>query len=82
MGCGGAAPGKTQVAPDVADRTTVTGGATASPLRCPDCGANVAEVVLTVDGRPVQMRSCNRCDRRWWTSDGEPVDPLSLFAKR
>ena len=65
-----------------ADPAAVTGGATGSPLRCPDCGATVAEVALAVDGRAVQMRSCNRCDRRWWTSDGEAVDPIALFAKR
>jgi hypothetical protein len=39
-------------------------------------------VAITVEERIVLMRSCNRCDRRWWTADGEPVDPVELFARR
>jgi len=42
----------------------------------------VASVDIVLDDQVVTMRSCNRCDQRWWTSDGVPVDPLQLFAGR
>jgi len=36
--------------------------------------------VIRAEARTVVMRSCSRCDRRWWTADGEPVDqPADLF---
>jgi hypothetical protein len=60
----------------------VTGGGTDFDDSCPGCGAGVAAVVITVEQRVVLMRSCNRCDRRWWTADGEAVDPVALFAKQ
>ena len=61
----------------------MTGGATTpSNDVCPMCGNHVAAVMINVDDSVVTMRSCNRCDQRWWTSDGEPVDPIAHFAKR
>ena len=49
---------------------------------CPTCGATLTSVVISVESRVVTMRSCNECDRRWWTADGESVDPVELFAKK
>ena len=60
----------------------MTGGDTDDVVTCPDCRADAAAVVITLETQVVLMRSCNRCDRRWWTSDGRPVDPVELFAKR
>ena len=60
----------------------MTDAGTDEAAACPGCGADVAAVVITVESRVVLMRSCNRCDRRWWTADGSPVDPVELFARR
>ena len=60
----------------------MTGGALHDDDACPGCGAGAASVAISLDDQVVTMRSCNRCDRRWWTADGEPVDPLKLFAGR
>jgi len=39
---------------------------------CPVCrAANVVEISLTIRERNVLMRSCSRCDSRWWHEDGE-----------
>jgi len=48
---------------------------------CPTCALPVVAVVVRTAPAVVAMRSCNRCDERWWTADGEPADPLELFAK-
>jgi hypothetical protein len=50
--------------------------------RCPGCGSALAAVVIHANDREVMMRSCTRCDRRWWTADGEVADPTEVFAKR
>jgi hypothetical protein len=34
----------------------------------------MVEITLTVGEGNVVMRSCSRCDRRSWISDGEPVE--------
>lgn len=39
---------------------------------CPRCHAGrLVEIALNVGERKVRMRSCSRCDTRWWDSDGE-----------
>jgi hypothetical protein len=48
---------------------------------CPSCGSSVAAVLIALEARVVTMRSCNECDQRWWTQDGEAVDPLSVFSQ-
>lgn len=60
-----------------ADPSAVT-----APDPCPDCGAPLAAVTMHADDRAVTMRSCSRCDRRWWTADGEAADPTVVFARR
>jgi hypothetical protein len=46
---------------------------------CAICGTPLAAVGIVSSGRHVVMRSCTRCNRRWWTADGRPVDPTQLF---
>lgn len=41
---------------------------------CPRCRAGrLVEIALNVGERKVRMRSCSRCDTRWWDTDGEGV---------
>lgn len=41
-----------------------------NPL-CPACsGGQMVEISLTLAGRPIVMRSCSRCETRWWGADG------------
>lgn len=54
----------------------------ATPQPCPVCGASLVTVVMHAGERPVTMRSCSNCDRRWWTVDGQEADPTKVFAKR
>lgn len=49
---------------------------------CPTCGHPVVSVDLHPEGRTVTMHSCNRCDRRWWTAEGLPVDPAEVFTRQ
>ena len=43
-------------------------------MKCPRCKtARLVEIRVTVKERLVTMRSCSRCDSRWWDSDGESV---------
>ena len=47
---------------------------------CPTCGThNVVTINLTVAERRVTMRSCGRCDKRWWASDGEHIDLTNVL---
>ena len=42
--------------------------------RCERCRTALVEIKLNVaDGR-MTMRSCSRCDRRFWLVDGEPAE--------
>lgn len=34
---------------------------------------------LQLEGRDLTMRSCSRCDRRWWDSDGDETDLVELL---
>ncbi len=43
-------------------------------MTCPRCKASrLVEIKLTIDERAVTMRSCSRCDTRWWDSEGEAL---------
>ena len=49
-------------------------------MGCPNCKrSNLVEIALTVAQRKVTMRSCSRCDSRWWHKDGEAVRLPSLL---
>lgn len=44
---------------------------------CPSCRASrLVEITLNVGEDAVTMRSCSKCDRRWWVRNGELV-PVS-----
>ncbi|MDP9070373.1 MAG: hypothetical protein M3N68_03625 [Actinomycetota bacterium] len=43
-------------------------------MMCPSCsGSRLVQIELVVDQRRVTMRSCSRCDTRWWQSDGKTI---------
>lgn len=48
--------------------------------RCPTCRRALVVINLAKDGQQVQLRSCTPCDTRWWTVDGQPVDPREALA--
>lgn len=64
-----------------ADRADVGTGTLHVTEPCVSCGDPVVAVVVRATPAIVAMRSCNRCDLRWWTADGAPTDPLRVFAR-
>lgn len=50
-------------------------------MSCPNCRAgHVVEIDLTVGLRPVTMRSCSRCDTRWWQGGDDPIPLAGVLA--
>jgi transcription elongation factor Elf1 len=46
-------------------------------MTCPSCErTQLVEIALKVGDEPVRMRSCSRCDLRWWDRGGELI-PVS-----
>ena len=44
-------------------------------MTCPRCARSMlVEIALTMKERKVTMRSCSKCDSRWWDSDGEALE--------
>jgi len=41
---------------------------------CPRCAAPLVEIRLAAAASNLVMRSCSRCDGRWWSRDGESAD--------
>jgi Zn-finger nucleic acid-binding protein len=41
---------------------------------CPRCAAPLVEIRLAAAATDLVMRSCSRCDGRWWSRDGESAD--------
>ena len=58
---------------DTPDRPTVDApAASARPPRC-ECGDEIVEINLLIDGEEITMCSCSNCDRRSWHRAGEPI---------
>ena len=36
--------------------------------------SRLVEIDVTLGGQRLTMRSCSRCDSRWWDQDGERVE--------
>lgn len=47
---------------------------------CPNCGNELVEIGLTIDGSRLMMRSCSVCDTRSWHRDGEAVELDGVLA--
>jgi hypothetical protein len=48
---------------------------------CPVCRrSRLVEIDLTLQGEEVRMRSCSRCDTRWWERHGQRVTFEGLLA--
>jgi transcription elongation factor Elf1 len=43
-------------------------------MKCPRCKrSRLVEISVTLGEHRVTMRSCSRCDIRWWESDGKSL---------
>ena len=43
-------------------------------MSCPNCRqGHLVEIGLTLQESQVTMRSCSKCDTRWWDRDGDAV---------
>ena len=40
---------------------------------CVRCGGTLVTITLNVGEGIRTLRSCSRCDHRWWQADGEPI---------
>jgi DNA polymerase III alpha subunit (gram-positive type) len=50
-------------------------------MRCPRCKVSqLVEISVHMAGRDVTMRSCSRCDTRWWDSEGERLELPGVLA--
>ena len=47
---------------------------------CTNCGNELVEIGLTIDGSRLMMRSCAVCDTRSWHRDGEAVELGGVLA--
>jgi hypothetical protein len=41
---------------------------------CPRCRGPLVAIEIRLSGNDLLMRSCSKCDVRWWSSAGEDVD--------
>lgn len=49
-------------------------------MRCPACrSTDLVEIHLRPRGELVTMRSCSRCESRWWHKGGELVSLPSVL---
>jgi len=48
---------------------------------CPDCAGPLVTITLQLEGDPLLMRSCSRCDRRFWERDGGDTDLVDLLGR-
>jgi hypothetical protein len=44
------------------------------PEACPRCDAPLVEIRLAPGGAELALRSCSRCEGRWWLRDGKLTD--------
>lgn len=51
------------------------------PTVCGTCDGEVVVVVVRLEPEVVAMHSCNGCDRRWWTADGDVIEPRQRLAE-
>ena len=43
-------------------------------MKCPRCKTSrPVEIAVTIRDQEVTMRSCSRCDSRWWDSEGKSL---------
>ena len=41
---------------------------------CPACSGSLVSIALKLTDSELLMRSCSRCDRRFWQSDGDDIE--------
>jgi len=49
--------------------------------QCPLCKGPLVSITLPVEGRQLEMRSCSRCDVRFWREAGEDVDLAAVLGR-
>ena len=51
------------------------------PSQCPACHGPLVSITLPVEGHQLEMRSCSRCDMRFWRESGEDVDLAAVLGR-
>lgn len=46
----------------------------ADDRHCPRCQSPLVEIRLAAGDAALLLRSCSRCESRWWLRDGEVTD--------
>jgi len=52
-----------------------------SVLTCPHCDGPLVCIELTLEGDPLTMRSCSRCDLRYWDREQGETDLVDLLGR-
>jgi Zn-finger nucleic acid-binding protein len=47
---------------------------------CPACGSPLVAIDLPAAGSVLTMRSCGRCEGRWWSRNGEVAELRQVLA--
>jgi hypothetical protein len=48
---------------------------------CPTCKRPLVTITMTLSDIELQMRSCSKCDRRFWQSDGEDIELTGMLGR-
>ena len=51
------------------------------PPSCPLCHGPLVCITLPVEGHALEMRSCSRCDTRFWKESGSDVDLAEILGR-
>ena len=51
------------------------------PQKCPTCRGPLVSITLPVEGHVMEMRSCSRCDTRFWREAGEDVELAAILGR-
>ena len=49
--------------------------------QCPLCSGPLVCISLPVEGHEMEMRSCSRCDTRFWREAGEDVELADVLGR-
>ena len=48
---------------------------------CPTCGGPLVAIALRLTDNELVMRSCSKCDRRFWEADGLDIELAGLLGR-
>lgn len=49
--------------------------------KCPQCQGPLVAIKLPVEGHDLEMRSCSRCDTRFWQEAGKDIDLSDVLGR-